>query len=267
MSRILLAFLARRSRTGTLMAVLGLLLFECALAGFYARTRPDQNLAPMLEMIPPAIRALLGSEELSLATESGFLAMGFAHPLALLLMGAIAILNASRLAGDIEARTIDLYLTQPISRSGLLATHIALGAAAATLAAAAAFAGHRLGVLVFALPEPVAARPFLLVALNLALLVLALHALALGAATATNRRGIAVGIAVGALALMLFLRLAAQLWTAFEIPAFASYLTYYVPGRIVAQQSLAPRDVLALAGYAVAGYALAWTVFVKRDLN
>jgi ABC-2 type transport system permease protein len=265
LNRFLLSFFWRRGRTGILLVALGLFLFECVLCGLFAKTSPIRT--QMLELIPAPMRAFLGSDYLSIATQAGFLAMGFAHPLALLLLGTLAILTSTRLAGDIESRTLDLILSQPVGRANLVLTHLMLGILVALLAGVAGFFGHRLGVALFPLSEPVAIKPFLLVAVNLSLFLLGMHGLGLFCASVSSRRGVAVGIAVGVLAVMLFLRLASELWDAFRIPAKASFFTYYVPGRTVAQGSLDLGDALALLGSAILSYAAALFFFARRDLS
>ncbi|MBI3097801.1 MAG: ABC transporter permease subunit [Planctomycetes bacterium] len=267
MDAALLRFLIHRSRLGVLLAALGLCAFEFIMVGFYSKARPDEHMGPLLELLPEPIRAALGNDQVSIATPSGFLAMGFTHPVALMLLGTLALLTATRLAADIESRTIDLLLSQPLGRGRLLASHVAIGVLAALLAAAAAFAGHRLGVAVFPLPHEPRAVSFALAAVNLGLLVLAMHALGLLAAALSPRRATAVGASVGLLIFMLFLRLAAEQWEIFKLPAYGSFLTYYVPGGVIARGALDLHDVLVLLGLSAAGYLTAWGVFERRDLT
>jgi ABC-type transport system involved in multi-copper enzyme maturation permease subunit len=262
----LLAFLMRRGRTGIALSCLGLLAFQCALTAFFTRTRPDQSMSQMMQMVPEFVRNFLGDKSLEMFSERGFLAVGFAHPLTLLLTGGLALANATRLAAEVEARTIDLLLSQPLTRTTLMGTFMVQGLIIALLTSASAFAGHRLGVLLFPLPEPVDLTPFLLVSANLGLLVLAMHALGLFAAAATNRRASAVGVAVSVLAVMLFLRLGAELWEGFALPARVSFFDHYVPARVVTELALRTGDVLALGCFTCLLDLAAWVTFVRRDL-
>jgi ABC-2 type transport system permease protein len=265
-NRALLAFLMRRGATSISLCCLGLMALQCAMTAFFTRTRPDKSMAEMMQLVPEFVRNLLGDQRVSMFSETGFLAVGFAHPLCMLLGGGLALAMATRLAAEVESRTIDLLLSQPMTRSSLVLTHLFQGVLVALLASLSALAGHRLGVLLFPLPEPVALAPFVLVSANLGLLVLAMHALGLFAAAAANRRAIAVGIAVGTLALMLFLRLGAELWEGFALPARLSFFSYYVPATVVVDQALKWRDVLALVGFACMLDCAAWATFVQRDL-
>src|SRR5262249_4504253 len=144
-NRTLLVFLMRRSRTGIALSCLGLMAFQCALTAFFTKARPDQSMSQMMQLVPEFVRNLLGDKRLSMFSEGGFLAVGFAHPLALLLVGGLALPTATRLAAEVETRTIDLLLSHPIPRTSLILTQLLLGALVAVLAGVSAFAGHRLG--------------------------------------------------------------------------------------------------------------------------
>lgn len=267
MSLPLLKFFIRRGLLGSLLAALGLFGFEFIMVGFFSKARPDEHMGPLLEALPEPVRAALGNDQVSIVSPSGFLAMGFTHPVALALLATLALLNATRLSADIESRTIDLLLSQPVGRGRLLGSHIVVGLFAALLATTVAFAGHRTGVGTFSLPKEPSMRLFALISVNLGLFVLAVHALGLLASALAPRRAIAVGVSVGILIVMLFLRLAAEQWDLFKWPAYASFLTYYVPGGILARGALDPHDVMALGGFSLAGYLAAWGCFVRRDLT
>ncbi|MEW6745518.1 MAG: ABC transporter permease subunit [Planctomycetota bacterium] len=268
MNRNLLLFTLRRSLTGTVLTGAALMVFEFLLVLFYTEARPDQNLEHLVDLIPPAFRTFLGAEYLGLFSVRGFLAFGFVHPVVLLLLGASAVALGSRcVAGGIGDHTVDLLLAQPLRRHEILFSQVGVGLFPALVLPLGMWAGQQLGVAAWSLPGEVSAAPFLLAAVNAAALYLALLGIAVVCSAVTSRRGHAVSCAVGVLASALFLRLAAQIWHAFELPGKLSPFTYYIPSKVVLEERLPAGDVTALLVTLLALLGASTLAFAHRDIR
>ena len=263
----IIRFELRLSRFGALCCGLSLLAFQCLIVAFYAAARPDETLTGLFKLVPKGLKALIGGDYLDPITVSGFLSFGFTHPVNLLLLITPIEALASRTAsgGTDEGRT-DLHLSQPVSRASFLASRIAAGAIVSVLLVLFMWLGHLLGALFIPLPETPVTVPFVYVALNALFFVLAVEGIAFLAAAASTFRGTAVGIAIGLLAAMLFVRLAAQFWDLFDRPAALSVFTYYVPGKVVFLRSFPLGDMATLFAFFLVTSGLALTVFSKKDI-
>ncbi len=263
----IIRFELRLSRFGALCCGVSLLLFQCLIVAFYAAARPDKTLTGLFKLVPKGLMALIGGDYLDPITVSGFLSFGFTHPVNLLLLITPIVALASRTAsGGAEEGRTDMLLSQPISRAAFLLSRITAGIVLSVFLILFMWVGHLLGALFIPLPEAPATIPFVYVSLNALLFVLAVEGIAFLAAAAATFRATAVGLAIGALAAMLFVRLAAQFWDLFELPAALSIFNYYIPGKVVFLRTfpLAHMAVLLLFFLATSGMALA--VFCRRDV-
>ena len=116
-------------------------LFELVVGLSYASV--DQNaIRQLVDALPPALRALAGSADIS--TPTGYAGSGYLHPVALALPAAAAISMAAAPARDVEDGTAELILSRPIQPPRWLAAH----ALAMATGLAAVVAGGYLGGLV-----------------------------------------------------------------------------------------------------------------------
>ena len=267
MNRNLLRFELRLNRPVLIGCGLGLFLFQFLMVAFYLAARPDQYLTGVYKILPQAVKTLFGAEFLNPLEISGFLAFAFTHPFNLLLLCTSVVVPASRIAtGRGEHASADLILSQPLSRRSVILSRMGAASAGAALMAACLWAGHYAGTAILPVETAPPRLPFLLVALNALLFLLAVQGAAFLIAAGARLRGTAVGLTIALLALMLFLRMAGEFWKPFEIPALASFLTYYVPARTVAAAALPLRDAAALAGIFLATSLAALVLFDRRDV-
>jgi ABC-type transport system involved in multi-copper enzyme maturation permease subunit len=75
----------------------------------------------ILEQLPENLQTLFGEEFLSMRTVEGAAAFGLNHPLVLVILFIGAIIIPSRhIAGEAETGTLELVLSFPVARTGLL---------------------------------------------------------------------------------------------------------------------------------------------------
>lgn len=267
MNRNIIRFELTLSRFGTLCCGLSLVVFQCLIVAFYAAARPDKTLTGLFQLVPKGLRALIGGDYLDPITVSGFLSFGFTHPVNLLLLITPVVALASRTAsGGAEEGRTDLLLSQPISRSSFLLSRIAAGTIVSLFLVVCMWIGHLIGALLIPLPEQPDALPFVYVSLNALLLLLAVEGIAFLAAAVSTFRGTAVGLAIGMLAAMLFVRLAAQFWDLFEWPAAFSVFSYYIPGKVVFSAAFPLGHTAVLVVFFLIASGLSVVVFCKKDI-
>jgi len=194
------------------------------------------------------------------------LAFGWNHPIALAVGAAVAIVLASRaVAGEIEAGTLELVLSQPLSRGRYFAGQVVFAAAGLAVVSAAGGLATWLGQKVYGL-SALGIGTLALVAANFFLLQAAWFGVTL-AFSVFGREAGRVGMAGFLIALLSYLaQVIAEMWPK------AAFLRPYSPNssydpRVILKTGAIPlRSAAVLAGIAVAGLAFAFWRFQKRDI-
>ncbi len=221
--------------------------------------------AELMKSVPPIMKDLIG-RYIGGFGPADLLAFGWNHPVTLAVGGAVAVVLASRaVAGEIEAGTLELVLSQPISRGRYLAGQIlfALAALAAlSLAgAAAALAGERLYGL-----KALGIGPLILLAVNFFLLQAAWFGVTLLVSVFGREAG-RVAFTGFLITLLSYLaQVIAQIWPRAAFLRPYSPNAYYDPRVIIKTGALPFKSVAVLAGIAVVGAALSLWRFRQRDI-
>jgi ABC-2 type transport system permease protein len=258
-----------RGLTGFLLLLLGLAAFEAVQAPIIGSIGGARGLAMLMNALPPALRAFTRTrpEFIAMSGLEGYLALGFTHPLYIVLTSAAVVGFAARsLAGEIERGTIQLALARPISRPAAYTARV-VGVAAVCLALSIA---GPLGMVVgLALVKPDGTlHPAHLVPLaaGTAALFWAIGGLALFGSAAANSSGRVVGWAIAALLVSYFIDYFANVWQVVRPFEIVSIFHYYDPSAALVHGSLAPRNVLVLVVTGLVGALAGLAVFTRRDL-
>ncbi len=175
---------------------LGFLAADALLAVAYPTVRDNAALDKTFAGLPPGVRAALGLQAGAVTSPAGYLnSQYFANLLPILLLVFAIGLGAWSMAGDEEAGTLELLLSNPVSR-----VRVALersGALAVELAAVTAVAGFGLVALApfTGLTKGPGSERILDAALATGLLALTFAAAAFAVGAATGSRGAAISIA------------------------------------------------------------------------
>ena len=222
----------------------------------------------IIEQMPRGVQALLktqGSLTPLLGAE-GYMAVGYRHPIYLVIIAAFTIAAASALAREIERGTVFLLLARPFPRY-----HLVLAKGAGLLVGLiallwAALAGTTLGVAITDLDQPVRLSRFLLVSSNALLLFLAIGGYGFLLSALSREGSRAIVLATGLTLAFFFMDFVAELWEPLEFLGPWTVFHYYNPIAIVQQGTVPWNHALALLGVAVAGFAAAIAVFQRRDI-
>jgi ABC-2 type transport system permease protein len=199
-------------------------------------------------------------------TLTGSIALGFIHPITLLLMGLIAVgFPVGAIAGERQRGTLEVVLARPISRRTFYLTLFAAGA----LFLAVLMAMELLGGFVSASASGVAAEMnaanLPLLWLNGWLLFMAIMSIGFAASVSFDRVGPALGITLVFVLVSYFLQIVGSLWP--DAAWIQRYSVFdLVRAKQVLEEGLILGHIAILALVAVAGVAYALVVFPKRDL-
>ena len=238
-------------------------LFELVVGLSYASV--DQNaIRQLVEALPPALRALAGSADIS--TPTGYAGSGYLHPVALALPAAAAISMAAAPARDREDGAAELILSRPIQPPRWLGAH---ALAMATALAAVVAGGYLGGLAASALVDdlaPVDPGPLALALLGSYLCFLAVGGVALLAAALARTGGRVVGYAAAFVIVSYALDYLSEVWSVAEPLGPLSIFRYLDPPAVLLTGSLGPEDVAVLGGLALVTGAAALTLVGRRDL-
>ena len=255
-----------RRRRGLLAAVALMLvafqLFMILTASNYEETSGFSQVAAVMPQFMEQWTNMM------LATFSGFVLLGYSHPIVQLCLIALAISIGTEPVGEIETRFVDLMMARPLPRATAINRTVIVLVAATTMAVTVMFVASRVGV---ALLAPATARPpqprvIASLAANLALVVLAWGGIALAIASGAKRRATA-GAATGFLAFAMFiLDYSGKFWKAIAPASRISPFHYFDPFAMIGGRALQTRDVVTLLGMFAVSVAIAHVVYARRDL-
>ena len=199
-------------------------------------------------------------------TLPGSIALGFIHPIALLLSSIFAVgFTTAAVAGERQRGTLEVLLARPISRRTLYATLLA----GALLFVAVVMAAFLIGVVISAAANGVAGEivpgRVVLVWLNGLLLFGAIATIGLAASVSFDRLSPALGITVAIVIVSYFLQILGSLWPDAKGLQPFSLFHYLQPKEVLSGQVDAFNYAL-LAIVAVLAIVAAMAVFPRRDL-
>ena len=252
----------RHQRVALAWLALGMLVFEFLIT----KLAPDvSRMQGLLDLLPPPVLEVFGAELRATLSPSGFLAFGWMHPFALLMLGAWVVrVAAGSLAGEIGRGTMDLVAARPVARGAIVAAAALALYGGLGLLCLAGWVGIAVGLAQRSLGDSRAADLVGAVA-TCWLLFAASGGLALLVSAVRRTAGSAIAIASGVLAGSFALDFVARAWTPLAWARPLSVFAYYAPQQIAAR-GIVPADLLVLAVVAGATTALAFIAFQRRDL-
>lgn len=221
----------------------------------------------MMAQLPARFRILFNQEFLSRFTVKGATALGLNHPLVLSLLGITAIVIPTRhIAGEIESGTLELLLSYPVKRTGLLlnlwfsanAAILLISACAGISAFSAVALFHHLSRELFGQIARLTLNLWLLFA------TIATYTLLL---SVYGREGNRVGLrAAGVTLTFYFLHIVSTIWTAIDFIRPFNIFTYYQPQKVMFGERSVLLNIAVLAGTIGVCLLLSLREFERRDI-
>ena len=263
MLRSVFAKSLRDSRRGLVIWAVAMLVLGIYIVGFYPAIQGASGLQDLINGLPPAIKAIIGNSDYS--TASGYLnAELFSVMGPILFIAYAAVVGSGAIAGEEDRGTLDLLLSNPVSRSrvyvekvGALMVGIGITGGAlwvATVGTAVVFkiAGIDAGNLLAAM-------------VSSCLLGLSVGAIAFALGAATGSRALAAGVAAAVAIVGYIINAYAPLVDALNTLKPLS-LVFYYSDRDPVLHGLQPGNALVLLVFAAVVLALGLVAFRRRDL-
>ena len=199
-------------------------------------------------------------------TLPGSIALGFIHPIALLLSSIFAVgFTTAAIAGERQRGTLEVVLARPISRRTMYVTLLVC----ALLFVAVVMAAFLIGTVVSAAANGVAGEIVLgrvvLVWVNGLLLFGAIAAIGLAASVSFDRLSPALGITVAIVIVSYFLQILGSLWPDAQVLQPYSLFHYLQPKEVLSG-TLEVVNFVVLAVVSVVAIVAALAIFPRRDL-
>jgi len=221
------------------------------------------------EQMPKGLSAFLKAEGnlLLAAGPRAYLAIGFRHPLFLILLSAFAIATASgALAKEIENRTILMLLARPVKRYHLVLSRGLGSSVGLALLVAALLVGIFIGVRTEGLGDRVPLGTFMAISFNALCLALAIAGYSYLFSALSNEGGRAIFLSTALTVVFFVLDFIAGLFDVLEPLGLASVFHYHNPVSLAIEGSFPWLHVGVLLAGASATFGAALLVFQRRDI-
>ena len=253
----------RSQRTKLVLVSLALAIWGFFLPIVYGAFGIDFRALFESGIFPEQFMSFGGGDVFSL---SGSIALGFIHPILIILVSVFAVgFATSAVAGERQRGTLEVLLARPISRSSLYVTLAVSAAGFIAISVAAFLVGSTVGAVVAGVEDELAADRLPLLWLNGVLLFGSFAAIGLAASVSTNRLAPALGVTLGILVVMYFFDVLGSLWPDAEFLRPWS-LFYYLQAKAILSGAADAFNFGLLGAVIVAGVVYALVVFPRRDL-
>lgn len=269
MSKGLILKSLRETMGFTIAFAVGLLGFHCLLA-YIAPIIITELSGSFMKMvfIKNIMKGLLGSEMAQPATTAAVSAFAWIHPIPLILIWTQSIVFWSRMpAGEIENGTMDILLSQPVSRLQLILTETLVWIGCGVFLILAVLAGNRIGSSFIAAEHRMAAISLLKIAVNLFCLYIAVGGVASLCSAWRNRRFSAMGCAFAFVILSYLIHTLVPFWSAAKSISFLSIMDYYNPLAIVRNPAWPIANLSILAGLGATFWLAGLILFSRKNLH
>jgi ABC-2 type transport system permease protein len=258
-------------RVRTLLIASGVLLagFQVVLILQANSIQVSNSFAQMGDLVPAFARDILGPSFVAFLTFKGIVCLGYIHPVVMGALVSVALTLATIPVLEIETGFIDLVLARPVARHWIVTRSILVALISTIYLVLMMAFGTWIGLNKFAAKNAGWPSAGLIgsLAINLELLMLCWAAIAMAIGCACRRRGSAGAIA-GLLALTAYLTdYVGRAWKPAESLAWLSPFRYYTPFEIVMGSAVSAKSLYVLGGTAVAGFALAYLIYSRREIS
>ena len=263
----LLGFFFRRILPTWVLCAAMIFLIQIAVAAIVHDNQSIKAFLSFLDMLPSIVKAAIGGESLQLGNIAALLAIGYQHPLVLLLLLYFTVaVPTGLLPGEVESGTMELILSRSITKTQVYVCAGLLTIAGMFFLILIMFSGTVAGTWIFQFDEPVPLDKFFRLAVNAGVVASTAGAIALLAAAVFRTRNVAVGVTVSIMVLNYFIKVVAAWWPPVE---FLKPLTlfHYVGGEIIFREGRWPLGDMGVLAAVIAVSAIAGAlIWHRRDL-
>jgi ABC-2 type transport system permease protein len=262
-SAVLFGHIWRSQRTKLLIVCLAIAAWSVVLPIIYQSFGHQMEALINSGVIPKQLARFGGGDVFSLA---GSIALGYVHPISIILVSVFAIgFASSSIAGERQRGTLEVLLARPLSRRGVYLTLLVATVVFIGLILASASVGTVIGSAAAGIVDQLHAERLPMLWLNGVLLWSAFGAIALAASASFDRLTPALGITMAAVVVSYFFEILGSLWP--DAAGLQPYsLFHYLAARDILSGSVDGAGIALLAVVAAVAIAVALVVFPRRDL-
>ena len=241
-------------------------LMQLAVCGIIHDNDNVKGLLKFMDMLP-FVKTVLGGEALQMDNLAGLIAIGYNHPLVLMLYMLFAVgVPTGLLTGEVQRGSMELILSRFVTK-----TQVYVCAGLITLTGMFAlvivmFLGTVAATQIYDFDKAIPLYRFFQAAINGGLLASAIGAIALLSAAACRTRGRAVGLATAYIVTSYFIDVLAQWWPRMSGLSPITLFHYVNTSKIFAGQRWPVADMCVLTGVMVAAAIAGSVVWQRRDL-
>jgi ABC-2 type transport system permease protein len=263
MNGTLLGHLWRSQRTKLVIVAVAMLAWSSFLPVIYKSFGQQMKALVDSGIIPKQLTNFGGADVFSLP---GAVAVGYIHPIAIILVSIFAIgFAASAVAGERQRGTLEVLLARPISRRAIYFTLLGAVLVFVGIVLLAAILGTVLGSAIVGVGGELAVERLPVLWLNGMLLWGSVGAIALAASVSFDRLTPALGLTLAIVVLSYFLYVLASLWP--DAKGLEPYsIFHYLASRDILNGVVDPFGLALLAVVGAGAIAIALVVFPRRDL-
>ncbi|MEO5939855.1 MAG: ABC transporter permease subunit, partial [Candidatus Limnocylindrales bacterium] len=263
MNLTLFGHLWRSQRTKLVIVCVAILAWSSFLPVIYQSFGQQMRVLVDSGIIPKQLTSFGGGDVFSLP---GAIAVGYIHPISIILVSIFAIgFAASAVAGERQRGTLEVLLARPISRRRVYATLLAAVLFFVGVVLIASILGTVLGSAIVGVADELALERLPLLWLNGILLWGSIGAIALAASVSFDRLTPALGLTLAIVVISYFLYVLASLWP--DAKGLEPYsIFYYLASRDILNGIVNVGGLALLAAVGAGAIAFALVVFPRRDL-
>ncbi len=221
----------------------------------------------ILDRAPKIFKAFIGGNELMEGNIKGIVAIGYQHPIVLImLMVNAGTTPTGLLTAELERGTMELLLARPITRGRIYALATLIPMVGQIALVGVIFGSTVLWTNIFDYGEPVPLMPFFLVSVNVAVISCAVVAISVLASAFFNERNRAIGSVVAYLVVSYLLDFCAVWWERLKVIHPWTIYYYCIPNRVLRENHLRATDLSILSVILVVCLVLGYFIWRRKDL-
>jgi hypothetical protein len=221
----------------------------------------------MLERMPGFFKDFIGAEIMEVGNVSGFIAIGYQHPLVLISYMIFAVcVPTGLLTGHVQSGTMELILSRSVTKNQvyICASILTLGGMLALVMVM--FAGTVVGTNICNFEKEVPLWPFFKASIVGSLLSAAAAGVSLLAAASFRNRGRAVGLTMAFFIVQSFIDLIADWWPRAKFLGPVSLFYYDTSWNTLLETGWPIRDMCVLSSVLVFSVVAGGIIWHRRDL-
>ncbi|MHC4212115.1 MAG: ABC transporter permease subunit [Planctomycetota bacterium] len=239
-------------------------LIECSIARDNDMVRLILN---MFDKMPGFMKNAIGGEILQVGNTTGFIAIGYQHPLVLTCYMIFAVcVPTGLLAGHVQSGTMELILSRSVTKSQVYICACILTFVGMLALVVVMFLGTVTGINICKLEDVVSLRPFIRASIVGGLLSGTAAGVSLLASATFRNRGRAVGLAIAYFIINYFVGLISQWWPRARFLGPFSIFHYIDIPKILSDTAWPVRDMCVLGSILIVTVIAGGIIWNRRDL-